>query len=49
MNNLNILRTTLSVEHLRWLFLCLLEGEEEESMEQGSKEKIFQMKAENFI
>ena len=40
-NNANFLRTTFSIEHLRWLLLCLLEREEEENVEQGSKGKRF--------
>ena len=40
-NNANFLRTAFSIEHLRWLLLFLLEREEEENVEQGSKGKPF--------
>ena len=47
-NVANFLKTAFSVEHLRWLLLCLLEREEEERGKRGAKErKIFQMKEEN--
>ena len=32
------------MEHLRWLLLCLLEREEEESVGQSSEKKIFKWK-----
>ena len=38
-NIAKFLRTAFSMEHLRWLLLCVLEREEEESVEQRSKEK----------
>ena len=40
----NFLRTAFSMEHLRWLLLCLFEREEEESVEQRSKKKKFKCK-----
>ena len=40
-NNANFLRAAFSIEHPRWLLLCLLEREEEENVEQGSKRKLF--------
>ena len=43
-NVANFLRTAFSIEHLRWLLLCLLEREEEESVEKRSEEKIFKWK-----
>ena len=47
MNVASFLRTSFSIEHLRWLLLCLLEREEEESMKQKSKEKFFKWKKKN--
>ena len=43
-NFANFLRTAFSIEHLWWRVLCLLEREEEESVEQRSKEKCFKLK-----
>ena len=40
-NDANFLRTAFSIEHLRWKLLCLLKREEEESMEQEARKKIF--------
>ena len=42
--NTIFLRTAFSIEHLRWLLLCLFEKEEEESVEQGCEEKYFKWK-----
>ena len=47
MDNANVLRAAFSIEHLRWLLLCLHQNEDEESVEQGSEEKNFQIKEEN--
>ena len=43
-NNANFSRTAFSIEHVRWLLLCLLERKEEESLEQGSEQKFFRSK-----
>ena len=41
---LQIFKNSFSIEHIRWLLLCQLEREEEESMEQRSEEKFFKWK-----
>ena len=41
LNIVNFLRAAFSVEHLRWLILCLFKRKEEDSVEQRSKEKFF--------
>ena len=44
MDNAIFLRTAFSIEHIRWLLLCLLKKKDEESMEQGSEEKNFKLR-----
>ena len=41
---LRIFKTAFSVEHFRWLLLCLLERQKEGSVEQRSEEKFFKWK-----
>ena len=53
-NVANFIRTAFSIEHLRWLLLCLLEWEESESVEQRrffkwkKKMKTFHKKMKTF-
>ena len=46
-NVASFLGTAFSIEHLRWLLLCILEKEEKKCVEQR-RGKIFQMKEENY-
>ena len=49
MNFAKFLSRAFSIEHFRWLLLCLLEMEEKESVEQKQPGKIVQIKEENEI